>query len=348
MNRKKILWLASWYPNKIDPFNGDFIQRHARAVSLYHDVTVLFVARDENGIAIKNDLPEETKNENLTEQRIYYSVNNILAPFQKIGSQLRYHQLFKKAIRRYINENGTPDLVHVHVTLKAGLLAVWMKREWNIPYVITEHWTGYLPEAEANYKKLPFYYRVSCTKIWKKAAAVSTVSDYLHGHLKKLMPAKEIDVIPNVVDTTLFQLRFSSPEPYTRFIHISGLNYQKNAEAILLAFAYVQQQSVPFQLHIVGPQRSALIQLVHDLHLDNHVVFHAEVPQPQLAEQMHQADALILYSRYETFGCVVIEANACGLPVLVSNIPPMHELVEEGVNGTFAPGENSVALSTLR
>jgi hypothetical protein len=41
--RKKILWLVSWYPNKYDPFDGDFIQRHARAASLYDDIHVFFI-----------------------------------------------------------------------------------------------------------------------------------------------------------------------------------------------------------------------------------------------------------------------------------------------------------------
>ena len=55
---------------------------------------------------------------------------------------------------------------------------------------------------------------------------------------------------------------------------------------------------------------------------------------------MMAADALILYSRYETFGCVLIEANACGIPVIVSDIEVMHENVKAGVNGLFAENEN--------
>lgn len=346
MSRKKILWLASWYPSRIAPFNGDFIQRHAQAVSLYHDVTVLYVVRDEKSVVTKDILTEKTTVGNLTEHRLYYSVGNVPALFQKIVSQLRYHQLFKKAIRRYINENGTPDLVHVHVTLKAGLLAAWMKKKYGIPYVVTEHWTGYLPEAEDYFKKRPAYFQWLCTRIWSGAAAVSAVSQYLYGHLKKLIPDKEVCVIPNVVNTDIFQPElFQNPISYTSFIHVSGLSHQKNAEAILQAFAQVKEKSVPFQLHIIGPQCPSLMQLVQNLRLDTNVFFHSEVSQPQLAEQMHQAHALILYSRYETFGCVVIEANACGLPVIVSDIPTMHELVEEGVNGIFVPGENAAALA---
>ena len=55
MQRKKILWLASWYPNRNDPFDGDFIQRHARAAAIDHDIHVIHVSEAE----IENALEEE-------------------------------------------------------------------------------------------------------------------------------------------------------------------------------------------------------------------------------------------------------------------------------------------------
>ncbi|HQV61525.1 MAG TPA: hypothetical protein PLG08_12150, partial [Chitinophagaceae bacterium] len=58
MSRKKILWLCSWYPAKTDPYNGDFIQRHARAAALYNDIYIIHVAGDETGNTKK---PEEGK-----------------------------------------------------------------------------------------------------------------------------------------------------------------------------------------------------------------------------------------------------------------------------------------------
>ena len=50
MQRKKILWLVSWYPNRNDKFDGDFIQRHARAAAIYHDVHVIFVTDTEMSV----------------------------------------------------------------------------------------------------------------------------------------------------------------------------------------------------------------------------------------------------------------------------------------------------------
>ena len=75
------------------------------------------------------------------------------------------------------------------------------------------------------------------------------------------------------------------------------------------------------------------------------VIFHGEVPQAILAGAIQQADALVLYSRYETFGCVLIEANACGVPVIVSDLPVFHETITENINGLFVKGDSPVALA---
>ena len=69
MRRKKILWLVSWYPNKNDRFDGDFIQRHARAAAIYHDVHVIFVTDTEMEKAMDEEWNYAT---GLTEQIIYF------------------------------------------------------------------------------------------------------------------------------------------------------------------------------------------------------------------------------------------------------------------------------------
>ena len=71
--RKKILWLVSWYPNRDDRFDGDFIQRHARAAALVHDIHVIFVKDS----PIDSPLEEEWNHATgLTEQLIYFRTLN--------------------------------------------------------------------------------------------------------------------------------------------------------------------------------------------------------------------------------------------------------------------------------
>src|SRR6476620_3050755 len=114
MERKKILWLASWYPNKNDAFDGDFIQRHARAAAIHNDIHVIYV-----GEAVQEQPVSEDWNfvTGLTEQFVYFRKSGgFLSGLRK---QNRWQQNFRRAIRSYISKNGQPDAIHVHVAWKA-------------------------------------------------------------------------------------------------------------------------------------------------------------------------------------------------------------------------------------
>lgn len=341
----KILWLVSWYPSKVEPFAGDFIQRHAQAASLYHDIHVIHVVRDAKGEFTKDVRIEESQRGRLHERIIYYYSPFYSSVAGKFFSQLKYNRLFAKSIDQYVREQGRPDGIHVHVGMKAGLMAMRMLRREKFPYVVTEHWTGFLPEAKDRIGNMPSYMQNAWKLVLKKAAGISAVSGRLAQQLRSFSGKEKIMVIPNVVNTDLFFPVSQKEKQLTRFIHISGLDHQKNPEAILKALAIVKTRTGSFHLDVFGPERRDVSDLVKKLGLENHTRMHGEVPQKELAPYLQQSDALILYSRYETFGCVVIEANACGVPVIASDIPVMHELLEEDRNGFFVTGDDSQALA---
>ena len=105
MPRKKILWLCSWYPSKLMPFNGDFIKRHAEAVCLYDDIQVIHVVRDEKGIITKDVLTEESEKNGLAEKIIYYYTPSFrVSLFDKYCSELKYRKLYKQSIEDHIKK----------------------------------------------------------------------------------------------------------------------------------------------------------------------------------------------------------------------------------------------------
>lgn len=343
----KILWLASWYPNRTEPLTGDFIQRHAQAVSLYHDVYVIHVVRDSKKKITYNVLNEKTSNGGLKEEIIYYySRRFYFSFFNRLCSYLKYKRVFKKSICEYISHFGKPDLIHVHTGMKAGLLAKWIAKKEGIPYVVSEHWTGFLPESEYRFKDIPFNLRNEWEIVLNQSSGISVVSDYLASNLQKVAGGNlPIIVIPNVVNTAIFNTATMVNNDRLRICHVSGLDFQKNPESIIEAFSILRQSNFRFHVDIFGPIRQSLISLTHEFGLTDDISFHGEVSQCILAKTLKQADLLVLYSRYETFGCVVIEANACGIPVIVSDIPVMHELVKEDMNGIIVKGENPEALA---
>ena len=331
-----ILWLASWYPNTLSPFDGDFIQRHARAVASNKNITVLYVKKDDKQIITTDTKEVVTQTGNLIEIIIYYHrITTGIKLLDKLLSRKRYNSIYRKILKKLIEEKGVPDLVHVHVALNVMQQALWLKKKYSIPIVISEHWTGYLPEAKTNLDNYNLIHKRWLQKIFGEAVAVTVVSKVLGDAIQNRFKIK-YQVISNVVDTNIFYPVQKQDSSITKFIHVSLLNYQKNPQDIIEGFRIVKKQGYNFQLTIYGPDNIELKQLADNKDLQAEIIFKKEVPQNILAKEMQQSDALILYSRYETFGCVVIEANACGIPVIVSDIPVFREYLKENTAGIFA------------
>ena len=341
----KVLWLASSYPSKLFPYDGDFVQRHAQAVSLFCDIEVIHVVKDADGM-ITDDVKEIVNtNKQLTERIIYYRpVKTSIKILDRFLSSLKFKKISRNALKHFVMKNGKPSFVHLHIAIKAGLTALWLKRKFKIPYILTEHWGGYLNEAKPNIKDYNFIYQYYWSKIITQATACTFVSVVLQKHMTGKYKIKNSFVIPNVVNTDIFYPAQKITSNKISFIHISTLIYQKNPEAILQALCLLKNEC-SFEMLLYGPNNPSLESLITQLGLQYHVFIKGEVSQQILSKEIQQSDALILYSRFETFGCVLIEANACGVPVIVSDLEVFHEIIEEGVNGIFAEGENPAALA---
>jgi glycosyltransferase involved in cell wall biosynthesis len=262
----------------------------------------------------------------------------------KFLSQQHYKKHFHNAVQEYIHTSGKPQLVHAHVAMKAGVIARWMKHKWHIPYIVTEHWTAYLKDADKRIDDYPFPFK----KIWKHvmeaASALTVVSEHLGRSVQEHFPEIGYSVIPNVVDTDIFYPVNRQPAETIRFIHISNMNYQKNTEAILLALQLLKE-TTEFEMNLYGPVNMHLLELISEYELGSMVFVMGEVPQTEIAKALQQSDALVLYSRFETFGCVLIEANACAVPVIVSDLEVFHEIIQEGVNGIFVEKNDPTSLA---
>lgn len=211
--------------------------------------------------------------------------------------------------------------------------------------MISEHWTGYLADANPTINNYNALYQKWLQKLFKAADHITVVSTVLGQAIKKRFNIKKYEVIPNVVDTNIFSPVEKQTGSFTKFIHVSLLNYQKNPTHIIEALHIVKDKSYNFQLIIYGPENLELKDLVREKELGDLVIFKKEVPQDILVKDMQEADALILYSRYETFGCVVIEANACGIPAILSDLPVFREYIMENKTGVFATPNDPESLA---
>jgi glycosyltransferase involved in cell wall biosynthesis len=335
---KNVLWLVSWYPSRVDAFNGDFIQRHAMAVASFCQVHVIYVVK-----AAGKALPvqqEENMNGNLTETVIYYkSPKTGISFLDRILSQRKYNQCYKRAIKDYINKKGLPALVHVHIAMKAGLAALWMKKKWNILFVVTENWTGYYRQSLPSLYDYNWLLRKLHKKILQQASLFFPVTNDLGQTVKAGFIDIPYEVVPNVVNTDVFYYK-----PYQqsifRFIHFSYMNYQKNPEGMLEAARRLRDKGYEFELVMTGNKEQTLINLVNNTpSLHGVVHFNEAVPYHEVAGQMQQASAFLLFSRFENLPCVMLEALCCGLPVISSRVGGIAEVVNRE-NGILVESEN--------
>ncbi|MBK8605998.1 MAG: glycosyltransferase [Chitinophagaceae bacterium] len=326
MERKKILWLCSWYPSKMDPFNGDFIQRHARAAALFNDIHVIHVTYDYPN-DVENSGQELNSNGQLTEQIVYFKKKKSLKA--KLTNQLRWLANYKKAIRNYIIKNGKPDLVHLHVPMKAGVLALWMKKNYKISYIVTEHWGIYNHIVEDKYASKSIAFKKYTKKIFERASKFISVSDYLAKGVNRQICKKDYVVIPNAVDTDLFYYKEKEASAF-RFIHVSNMVPLKNAEGILRSFKNFIQQNINAELIMVGDIGPQIRDYAQTLSFPAGAIkFLGEIPYTQVAAEMQKADCLLLFSNIENSPCVIGEALCCGLPVITTNVGGIPELTSE-------------------
>lgn len=343
--KMKVLWLTSWYPNRLSPLAGDFLKRHAEAVSVYAEVHVIHVIRDADGIVTKDVWVEETENGNLKETIVYYGgVFSKWGVYDRLLSERKYRKLFKQQAEKSIAAKK-PALVHVHIGMKAGVIALWLKTKQKIPYIVSEQWTGILKEASDSFDDKPLYWRLTWKKIVQQADGLTAVSAYLAEAIKNRFGIADCKVIPNVVDTSVFYHIPEQKKDQQNFIHISTLVDFKNPFLILEAFGLVVKEHPGVKLTIVGPFREDITRWIRKNNCEKNIALISEMPQQQLVAYIRRSAALVLFSKYETFGCVLIEATACGVPVIASDIPVIRETIHEGVNGMFAARDNSAALA---
>jgi len=341
----KILWLCSWYPHPGDDYEGDFIQRHAKALSIYAPVTVFYVSQDGSSKNVLENKVIEQQTGRINERIIFFRFKKTgIAIIDKLVYNFRYYQTYKKNVQSYIAREGKPAIVHIHVPMKAGMMGRWIKKRWGIPYIISEHSAHYNRKTDDDFSAKSFFHRYNVKQVFRNADAVTNVSAVIGSKLKELFGIGEVRVIHNAVDTQFFHYQAPGISKF-RFIHVSTLAaYHKNIDGMLRSFLQLKRKREDFELVIVGPASTELKEQIKESGLASLVVFAGEISYPEVALQMQQASVLVLFSRYENFPCVVIEALSCGVPVIAADTGGIREAVNE-TNGILVQSENEEELT---
>lgn len=342
--RPNILFLSSWYPGRVNPFNGNFVQRHAKAVSEFCNVTVLHACSDP-GLEKKYEIDSRDNND-IHEVIVYYRKINHNIPFL---SQLQKYLRSKKALKKGFEEVQRiqkTDLVHLNVTFPAGLFALHLKKKHKIPYIITEHWTIFLDSDPGAF---PRFTKNAVKKILEGASVICPVSHDLEKAIRQWVPNKQYHVVNNVVNTELFGIREPGNKK-KRIVHVSTLNDdQKNISGILRSVKALSRERSDFEILIVGDGDTVPhIGYARSIGLSEDIyAFRGKQPIEKIAEIMKDSDVFLLFSNYENLPCVIIEAHASGLPVISTDVGGIREMINEK-NGVLIPrADEEVLVSEL-
>jgi len=346
MEQKKlnILFLSSWYPCKNNPFRGNFVKRHAVSVSKYVNVVVVHVCSEES---IKNVQIERFNNKGIIEVKIYYpKINSFVPLLSSIQKFFRIQKLYFSAIKSLSKEGIKFDLIHFNVILPLGLIVYRLSKKLSVPYVITEHWTGYLPE---NIKKLSYFNLLTSRIIAKKASMILPVSKNLKESMQTIGINNKYNVVYNVVDTKMFGLK-RKPTGILRFLHVSTLKDEhKNISGILRSVKRLNEKRQDFEMLIVGDgDVTPHIKYAKELNVLNVLKIEGGKSINEIARIMHDSDVFVLFSNYENLPCVISEAHCCGLPVISTDVGGIKEMIDDSNGLLIKPkDEDSLYRSML-
>ncbi len=333
----KVLFLATWYPMRYDAMAGLFVRKHAQAVRQQGvEVHVLSVYGD-----------SRVEQEELSVEEVEGVKEHILYIPDKVNSLSGIRALFK-LWRIWHKENGVPDIVHLNVITKEGLLALCLKRKYGVPYVITEHWSGYLPE-NGNYRG---FVRKKMTEIIaRKAAVVMPVSQKLQEAMQQCgLTQSKYQIVPNVVDEFFYETSTDiAQRAKKRILHVSCFdNRPKNVTGIIEATNILSQKRDDFELVIVGTGQDFLMvkELADSYQLiSNGVVrFVGEQTPREVKYWFDNSDIFLLFSNYETAAVVLEESLACGVPIVSTPVGIAPEIIDEKT-GVLVPYRDAEKLS---
>jgi len=176
---------------------------------------------------------------------------------------------------------------------------------------------------------------------------VLSVSPFMEQQVLKAEPYLVHAVLPLPVDLSLFRPNRikQKNEDYT-FIHVSGLDERfKNAQGIVEAFSRVHNNYPQSKLKIVSDgDWTSLQAYITENEFGSGIEIIENLSHEEVAEQYRTSDCFVLFSEFETYSCVLIEALASGLEVITTKVGIANDLDENVIH--IVPRKDIHALMT--
>ncbi len=334
--RLKILFIASHYPEKRSPLEGIFTREHAKAASLYNQITVLYsgekVGNQKKLWCVVSDKEEG----GVSTIRVKHKISSI----SKFFSYFLYLSSIFFTFRKLRKENGKPDIIHAHIYV-AGVPAVILGKIYHIPVVLTVHSSTFPRRALRPNQKRQARFAIN------NADLVLPVSNFLKKSIGDYGFKNEFQVVPNTIDTKLFSLLLNGKKSKKKeILTITSFKPKKGNLYLLEALSIIKNKRNDFCINIIGdsPEKKEYEEMVNNLQLQDFVKFCGFKRKKEVVHLIRQCDFLVSPSLFETFGVSIIEALACGKPIVATKSGGPNEIIDKKV-GVLAATKNSEDLA---
>lgn len=172
---------------------------------------------------------------------------------------------------------------------------------------------------------------------------IITVSEHSKKNMVEFgIPKEKIVVVPNGIDFSKYQIP-KIPKEKNSIVIVGRLTKQKGHIYLIKAMHKVIQHFPDAKLYIIGDGylRNELESYVKNSELEKNIIFMGNESEEEKIERLHKSELFVLPSLHEGFGIVMLEAMACGLPIIASDLPVFREFLNNGQNGYFVEKANS-------
>lgn len=327
----KILFLSDSYPDHKSPMNGIFVRHQLEAISSFGlkvdliNVKLLSIKPSKLKNSLLSLLNKVKYSNHLDSAEILSQCLNIPIVAPSIWIR-KVETLFNEYVKVY----GKPNIIHAHGSLLAGEAAQHIKTKYNIPYVITEHFSKFTNQ------KLSVKALNRASQAYKQADHIISVSQFLSNHINPLTGSTQMTVIPNLVDTDFFIPKtLQKDSEYFEICCIGNLVPIKRIDNVINAFNILSEEYDKVRLHIIGqgPELKRLKEISCNNKAPGKVVFHGYKNSEGVRNILQNSNLLVSASTIETFGITIIEALSCGIPVLATKSGGPNEIIQNNDYG---------------
>lgn len=330
--------IARGYPTTQDPTWGCFEKDQAEALAqLGHQVCIIYF--DNRLKSNRKDFGlHRIHNNGVTAFGYKFIPSRSFGWSKKIFYNIENWEL-ERAYLAAVKEFGQPDVLYSHYLYRT-YHAIFLKKKYGIPLVAIEHWS----KLNENPLEKSIQQMGECA--YANTDQVITVCAPLKECIQNLFNTNSL-VVHNMIGK---EFNYSENNNYHTLTIVSTgrLIYGKGFDLLINALNCIRYQlSNPWRMIIIGngKQKKILQELINSLQLQEHIFLLGQKNKNEIVQILQQSDIFVLPSRGENFSVAVLEALACGVPVIASICGGIRECINSN-NGLLFPVDNVEALAS--